>query len=73
MWLDVLQVDMEQGKGEGKAVVKGGPTGATTAAEKTNKQKKKVITVTKKELQQLGKDFIVQCDPSTVLLYARIP
>ena len=60
---------MEQGKGEGKAVVKGGQAGVATATEKTNKQKKKGITVTAKELQELGKDFIVQCDPTTVLQY----
>ena len=64
MALNVLQGNMEQGN----AVVKDGQTEASATTEKTNKQKKKVIPPTKNELQKLGKDFIVQCDPTTVLL-----
>ena len=59
-------------EGTNNTVVKDGQAEASTATEKTSKQKKKAITVTKKELQKLAKDFIVQCDPSTVLPYACI-
>ena len=52
---------------QGNAVVKDEQTESSAATAKT-KQKKKVITLTKQELQKLEKDFIVQCDPTTVLL-----
>ena len=53
---------------QGNAVVKDEQAESSATTEKSNKQKKKVITLTKQELQKLGKDFIVQCDPATVLL-----
>ena len=59
----LLQGSMEKGN----VVAKDGQTEASAATEKMNKQKKKVIPLTKQELQKLGKDFIVQCDPTTVL------
>lgn len=58
---------------QGNAVVKDEQTESSSATEKANKQKKKVITLTKQELQKLGKDFIVQCDPTTVLLLYTSP
>ena len=58
---------MEQDSGVAKD--KEGRTGTSTEKEKTNKQKKKVIQVSKNELEKLAKDSIVQCDPSTVMYY----
>lgn len=52
-------------------VVKDGETRTSTAVEKTNKQKKKTVLPTVKELQMLGRDFIVQCDPSTVYMHSK--
>lgn len=49
-------------------VVKDKETHANNAADKATKQKKKVVLLTKNELQKLARDFIVQCDPSTVML-----
>ena len=56
--------DMEQVT----VVAKDKETRASTATEKekTNKQKKKAVPVSKDELEKLAKDSIVQCDPSTV-------
>ena len=56
---------MEQDSGVAKD--NEGRTSTTTEKEKTNKQKKKVIPVSKNELEKLAKDSIVQCDPSTVM------
>jgi len=60
-WLTCSRENMEQGK------VKDGETHTGTAAEKTNKQKKKVVSPTVEELQKLERESIVQCDPSTVI------
>lgn len=57
---------MEQEKNS--TVAKDRETLTSTTTEKTIKQKKKVVSLTKDELQILSKDSIVECDPSTVLL-----
>lgn len=56
---------------QGNSVVKDDDVRKSSAVEKSNKLKKKIVLPTTKDLQKLENDFITQCDPSTVLLLLR--